>query len=134
MKRLLTFAVVLVCASTTVIAQTASKPAIYSAPTDDGVLVGVVTVALWSVGWSAAQAPVPATSCVILKRASADTHALQGIEFYYVQGTYPPGMPFHTNLRGRHVQEIVKKGGKFVVLEPNSVAADLQRAQQACEG
>ena len=80
MKRLLTFAVVLVCASATVIAQTASKPAIYAAPTDDGMLVGVATVALWSVGWSAAQAPVPATSCVILKRASADTHALQGID------------------------------------------------------
>ena len=134
MKRLLTFAVVLGCASATVSAQTATKPAIYAAPTDDGVLVGVATAALWSAGWGAAQAPIPTPSCVILKRASAGTHAPQGIEFYYVQGAYPPDMPFHTNLQDRHVREIVKRGGKFVVLEPNYIAADLERAQRTCEG
>src|ERR1700730_4415552 len=77
MKRLLTFAVVLGCASATVGAQTATKPAIYAAPTDDGVLVGGATAALWSMGWSATQAPVPAPSCVILERASAGAHATQ---------------------------------------------------------
>jgi hypothetical protein len=133
MKRLLTFAVVLGCASATIRAQTATNPAIYAAP-DDGLLVGVTTAALWSAGWSAAQTPVPASSCVILERASAGTHAGQGTEFYYVRGTYPPEMPFHRNLRDRNVREIVKKGGRFLVLEPNYLAADLERAQRACEG
>jgi hypothetical protein len=97
------------------------------------VLVGTVLAWLCSVTWSAAQAPAPPSTCVILKRASAGAHAWQGIEFYYVQGTYPHGMSFHTNLRGRHVREIVKKGGKFVVLEPNYTLADLERAQRVCE-
>jgi hypothetical protein len=59
-KLLLTFLVVLGCASVTVIGQSATKPAIYMASTDDGVVIGVATAALWSAGWSAAPSSIAA--------------------------------------------------------------------------
>jgi hypothetical protein len=133
-KRLLAFAIILACASATVVGRTITKPAIHLAPTDDGVLVSVVTTALWSGGWSAIQTPIPGSPCVILKRAPAGTHAEQGTEFSYVQGTYPSGVPFHTSLTDRHLREIVKKGGRLVVLEPDYAAADLEGAQRVCQG
>ena len=45
-KRLLAFAVMLACAGATVVGRTAAKPAIHLTPSDDGVLVSVVTTAL----------------------------------------------------------------------------------------
>jgi hypothetical protein len=133
-KRLLAFALVLACAGATVVGRTTTMPAIDLAPADAGVLVSVVTTALWSAGWSATQAPMPGFPCVILKRAPAGTHPERGSEFSYVQGTFPPGVPFHMNLADRQIREIVKKGGKFVVLEPDYAAADLEGAQRVCQG
>jgi hypothetical protein len=96
-------------------------------------LVGTVLAVLWSVAWSAAQTAAPPSTCLILKRASVGVHIWEGTEFYYVQGTFPRGMSFRTRLGGRQVREIVKKGGKFVILEQDYTATDLERAQRACE-
>jgi hypothetical protein len=71
--------------------------------------------------------------CVVLKRASGLDHNWSGIEFYYVAGQYPDGYKFRTNLRGRHVRELVKKGGRFVVVEPNYSRSELEQAEQSCK-
>jgi hypothetical protein len=75
-----------------------------------------------------------ADTCVILKRSSGAVHAVQGIEFYYVEGTYPPAFKFMTNLRGRHVRKLVKMGGRMAIVEPNYTAADLEAARKQCTG
>jgi hypothetical protein len=73
-----------------------------------------------------------ADTCVILKRSTGAVHAWQGIEFYYVEGSYPPGFNFMTNLRGRHVRKLVKMGGRMAIVEPNYTAADLELARKQC--
>lgn len=75
---------------------------------------------------------VPASTCVILKRASSAVHAIQGIEFFYVEGQYPPGFNFMTNLRGRHVRKLVKLGGRMVIVEDGYTLVDLENARKQC--
>lgn len=72
-------------------------------------------------------------SCVILKRSSAADHAITGIEFYYVEGHYPTGYKFRTNLRGRHARKLEKMGGKMVILESKYAADELSQARKSCE-
>jgi hypothetical protein len=79
-----------------------------------------------------APASFAADTCVILKRSTGAVHAWQGIEFYYVEGSYPPGFNFMTNLRGRHVRRLVKMGGRMVIVEPNYTGADLEAARRQC--
>lgn len=71
------------------------------------------------------------STCVILKRSTDAVHAWQGIEFY-VEGSYPPGFSFMTNLRGRHVRKLIKLGGRMAIVEPNYTAADLELARKQC--
>lgn len=71
-------------------------------------------------------------TCVILKRASSADHTITGIEFYYVEGQYPTGYAFRTNLRGRHVRKIIKMGGRFVPVESKYSIADLEDARKQC--
>lgn len=72
-------------------------------------------------------------SCVILKRSSAADHAITGIEFYYVEGRYPAGYKFRTNLRGRHARKLEQMGGKMVILESKYAADELSQARKSCE-
>lgn len=72
-------------------------------------------------------------TCVILKRSSAADHAITGIEFYYVEGHYPNGYKFRTNLRGRHARKLEQLGGKMVILESKYTAEELQQARKSCE-
>lgn len=72
-------------------------------------------------------------SCVILKRSSAADHAITGIEFYYVEGHYPNGYKFRTNLRGRHARKLEQMGGRMVILESKYAAEELQQARKSCE-
>jgi hypothetical protein len=69
---------------------------------------------------------------VILRRASAGDHNWSGIEFYYVSGAFPDGYKFRTNFRGRHIRELVKMGGKMLILEPGYTAEQLEKAQEQC--
>jgi hypothetical protein len=80
-------------------------------------------------GLAAQNAPAP---CVILKRATSADHIITGIEFYYVSGTFPRDYKFRTNLRGRHVRELVKKGGAFSIVESKYTQADLEQAEKSC--
>jgi hypothetical protein len=71
-------------------------------------------------------------TCVILKRSTDSVHTWIGIEFYYVEGNYPPGFSFMTNLRGRHVRKLIKMGGRMAIVEPDYTAADLELARKQC--
>jgi hypothetical protein len=73
MKRLLTFAVVLACASATVVGQPATKPAIYMAPTDDGFEV-YVAAAIVKKGVPVRVVDRPDMATYTLKSAQIDIH------------------------------------------------------------
>lgn len=93
-------------------------------------LLAVVLICCSSL--SLAQAPAVTPSCVILKRASGGEHAWSGIEFYYVEGQYPAGYNFRTNLRGRHVRKLIKMGSKLAIVEPNYTLPQLEQARASC--
>jgi hypothetical protein len=73
-----------------------------------------------------------ADTCVILKRAANSLHIWEGIEYQYVEGSYPPGFNFNTNLREKHVRKLVKLGGRMVILQAIYSAADLDAARKQC--
>ena len=80
----------------------------------------------------------PAQSCVIVKR-----HAYKFGEnmsrlhphrpFDYVEGDYPPGFKWRSELSDGDVRELQKKGGKIVILNSDYAPADLEDARKQCK-
>jgi hypothetical protein len=76
--------------------------------------------------------------CVIVKRHvhkfgenMSRLHAHR--PFDYVEGDYPPGFKWRSELSDGDVRELQKKGGKMVVLSPDYQLADLEDARKQCK-
>jgi len=83
------------------------------------------------------KAPTP-SSCVIVKRHvhkfgenATRFHAHRPFDF--VEGTYPAGFKWRSELADGDVREIQKMGGRIVVLRPDYEIADLEDARKQCK-
>ena len=82
----------------------------------------------------------PATQsqpCVIVKRhvhkfGENMTRLHPHRPFDYVEGDYPPGFKWRSELSDGQVRELQQKGGKIVVLSPEYQLADLEDARKQC--
>jgi hypothetical protein len=52
--------------------------------------------------------------------------------FDYVEGDYPSGYKWRSELSDGDVRELQQKGGKMIVLKPDYDAADLEDARKQC--
>lgn len=78
-----------------------------------------------------------ADSCVIVKRHvhkfgenASRFHPHR--PFDYVEGRYPPGFKFRSELGDGDVRDLQKKGGRIVVLRPDYQLSDLEDARKQC--
>ncbi len=53
--------------------------------------------------------------------------------FDYVEGDYPPGFKWRSELSDADVRELQQKGGKMVVMKPDYQASDLEDARKQCQ-
>jgi hypothetical protein len=50
-----------------------------------------------------------------------------------VEGDYPPGFKWRSELSDADVRELQQKGGKMVVMKPDYQASDLEDARKQCQ-
>ena len=79
-----------------------------------------------------------AQPCVIVKRHvhkfgenASRVHPHQ--PFDYVEGDYPSGFKWRSELGDADVRELQQKGGKMVVMKPDYQAADPEDARKQCQ-
>lgn len=53
--------------------------------------------------------------------------------FDYVEGDYPSGFKWRSELGDSDVRELQEKGGKMVVMKPDYQASDLEDARRQCQ-
>jgi hypothetical protein len=53
--------------------------------------------------------------------------------FDYVEGDYPPGFKWRSELSDRDVRELQQKGGRIVVMKPDYLLSDLEDARKQCQ-
>jgi hypothetical protein len=53
--------------------------------------------------------------------------------FDYVEGDYPTGYKWRSELGDGDVRDVQKKGGKVVVMKPDYDASDLENARKQCQ-
>lgn len=93
---------------------------------------------------SYAQTPKPdasktqSQSCVIVKRHlhkfGEDMSRLHPHRpFDYVEGNYPPGFKWRSELSDGDVRELQQKGGRIVVMRSDYEVADLEDARKQCQ-
>lgn len=80
----------------------------------------------------------PAQSCVIVKRHvhkfgenMSRFHPRR--PFDYVEGDYPPGFKWRSELSDGDVRELQKKGGRIVIMKPDYEISDLEDARKQCQ-
>jgi uncharacterized protein YjlB len=82
---------------------------------------------LSSIGFAADQ------PCVIVKPASTAYRTLvSNKSFQFVEGDYPAGMKWKSNVSDGDVRKIHEKGGKVVILPQHYAVADLEDARKQC--
>src|ERR1017187_103419 len=52
--------------------------------------------------------------------------------FDYVEGDYPPGFKWRSELSDGEIRELQQKGGKMEVMRPDYQVADLEDARKQC--
>jgi hypothetical protein len=94
-----------------------------------------------------AQSPKPETpkpdatkaqSCVIVKRhvhkfGENMSRFHPHRPFDYVEGDYPAGFKWRSELTDGDVRELQKKGGKIVIMRPDYQVSDLEDARKQCQ-
>jgi hypothetical protein len=100
-------------------------------------MTGILAIAFCSAQTSKPDAP-KSQACVIVKRHvpkfgenMSRVHPHQ--PFDYVEGAYPSGCKWRSELGDSDVRDVQKKGGKVVVMRPDYEAADLEDARKQCQ-
>jgi hypothetical protein len=74
-----------------------------------------------------------AQPCLIVKHASAARQAfVSGANWQYVDGEFPTGMKWKSNITDRNIRKIKELGGKVVVVNQNYSSVDLEAAKKQC--
>jgi hypothetical protein len=53
--------------------------------------------------------------------------------FDYVEGDYPPGFKWRSELGDGDVRELQQKGGRMVIIKPDYQTSDLEDARKQCQ-
>ena len=85
-----------------------------------------------------AQTPNPGQPCVVVKchihKFGEDMSRLHPHRpFDYVEGDYPPGFKWRSELGDGDVRELQQKGGRMVVIKPDYQTTDLEDARKQCQ-
>jgi len=77
--------------------------------------------------------PAFGETCLIIKHASV-SHQLwvSGANWQYVEGDFPHGMKWKSNITDRNVRKIKELGGKVVIVPEKYSTAELQDARNQC--
>jgi hypothetical protein len=74
-----------------------------------------------------------ADTCLIVKHATASEQAwVSGANWRYVEGDFPKGEKWKSNITDRGVRKIKEKGGKVVTVPAKYSTADLEDARKQC--
>ena len=84
------------------------------------------------------QTPNPGQPCVVVKRHihkfGEDMSRLHPHRpFDYVEGDYPPGFKWRSELGDGDVRELQQKGGRMVIIKPDYQTSDLEDARKQCQ-
>jgi hypothetical protein len=72
--------------------------------------------------------------CLIVRRAStARQFFVSGANWQYVEGDFPKGMKWKSNVTDRTVRKVKELGGKVVTIPNAYTTADLEDARQQCK-
>jgi hypothetical protein len=86
-------------------------------------------LALLTVAASAADKP----TCLIVKHASTAHQAfVSGANWQYVEGDFPLGMKWKSNITDRNIRKIKENGGRVVIVPTNYNTTDLEDARKQC--
>lgn len=71
--------------------------------------------------------------CLIIKHASTSRQIfVSGANWQYVEGDFPSGMKWKSNIRDRDVRKIKELGGKVVIVPQGYTVTDLDDARKQC--
>jgi len=74
-----------------------------------------------------------ADTCLIVKHAStSDQVWVSGANWRYVEGDFPKGEKWKSNITDRGIRKIKEKGGKVVVVPAKYSTSDLEDARKQC--
>jgi hypothetical protein len=72
-------------------------------------------------------------TCLIVRHASAAHQFLvSGANWQYVEGDFPKGMKWKSNITDRTVRKVKEMGGRVVTVPTNYTTADLEDARKQC--
>jgi hypothetical protein len=73
-------------------------------------------------------------SCVIIRHASATRQIfVSGANWQFVEGDFPKGMKWKSNVTDRNVRKIKELGGRVITIPTNYTVADLADAREQCK-
>src|SRR5215831_16464973 len=71
--------------------------------------------------------------CLIVKHASTARQLfVSGANWQYVEGDFPKGMKWKSNITDRYIRKIRENGGRIVVVPQNYGASELEQARRSC--
>jgi hypothetical protein len=100
-----------------------------------------IMIAAYTLTVTAAVAPAAAESkpCLVIKN-----HVKHGSEalmrwtepkpYDYVEGDFPKGMKFQSEIGDKQIRQIQGSGGKVVIVKPNYTLEELKSARTSCSG
>lgn len=72
-------------------------------------------------------------ACLIIRHASAARQAfVSGANWQYVEGDFPKGMKWKSNVTDRTVRKVKELGGRVVTVPTTYSTADLEDARKQC--
>lgn len=79
--------------------------------------------------WALADSP-----CLIIRHASTARQVwVSGANWQYVEGDFPKGVKWKSNVTDRTVRKVKESGGKVVTIPNAYTPADLEDARQQCK-
>lgn len=75
-----------------------------------------------------------ADTCLIVKHATTSEQAwVSGANWRYVEGDFPKGEKWKSNITDRGIRKIKEKGGKVVIVPAKYSTPDLEDARNQCK-
>jgi hypothetical protein len=72
-------------------------------------------------------------SCLIVRHTTtSDLPWVIGANWRYIEGDFPAGMKWKSNITDRNVRQIKQKGGKVVIVPEKYSSIDLEDARKQC--
>lgn len=97
----------------------------------------IAAVLLFAGPLAAQSAQTPAKSCIIAHRHQYKfgenmARWTRHKDLDYIEGEYPPGIKFHSELSDKLVQQVQERGGRIEILKPDYSQTELEDARKQC--